>query len=42
LFLMQWSTSVKIYIFGSREVFIPRVQIWLYNTDFRPLFTDSA
>jgi hypothetical protein len=22
--------------FGAREVFVPRVQIWLYNTDFKP------
>jgi hypothetical protein len=40
---MTCSTSVQIYIkFGAREVFVPRVQIWLYNTDFRPLFAESA
>jgi hypothetical protein len=36
---MIWSTSVQIYIkIGAREVFVPRVQIWLYSTDFRPFF----
>jgi hypothetical protein len=35
---------VQIYIkFGAIEVFVSRVQIWLYSTDFRlALFTDSA
>jgi hypothetical protein len=33
---MAWSTSVQIYIkFRDRELFVPRVQIWLYSTDFR-------
>jgi hypothetical protein len=32
------STSVQIYIkCGAREVFVPRVQIWLHITDFRSL-----
>jgi hypothetical protein len=34
---------VQIYIkFVAREVFVPRVQISLYDTGFRPLFADSA
>jgi hypothetical protein len=34
---------LKKYIkFGAREVFVPRVQIWLCSTYFRPLFADSA
>jgi hypothetical protein len=36
--MMAWYTSVKISIkFGARELFVPRVQIWLYSTDFKPL-----
>jgi hypothetical protein len=31
---------VQIYIkFGGREVFVPRVQIWLCSTDFRQHFS---
>jgi hypothetical protein len=35
---MSWSTLVQIFInFGAGEAFLSRVQIWLYNPDFRLL-----